>query len=550
MVMRNMKLRTLALAATALMALPATGRAADKAADKPKNIVFVLVDDLRFDAMGFLTPGLKTPNIDYLAKNGVYFRNAVVTSSLCSPSRATILTGQSARNHRVIDNNNSSEEGLVFFPSYLQKAGYQTGFFGKWHMGNDTDAPRPGFDRWVSFKGQGTYFPTQGLPPAAIAAGKRQTLNVDGQQVDRAGYITDELTDYAVDWLEKGRDPKKPFFLYLSHKAVHSDAEPPERYKTQYKDLDIRLPASLANTPENNQGKPLWVQNQRNSWHGADFPYHTDKPLTEMVRDYYRTLSPVDDSLGRIMATLRKQKIDKDTVIVFYSDNGFLIGDHGLIDKRNAYEPSVRVPMVVLAPDLLPKGATNDAVVRNLDLAPTFLDLAHVEKPAQMEGQSILPVAQGKISAQEWNKQDFVYEYYWEWSFPQTPTTFAIERNRVKYIQYHGVWDIEELYDLNQDPDEMHNLINDPAYMQTKIELRHALFTQLTNKGNDHVVPFTEKTSSGLVHRDQSGPRAADFPADWYVKPNLPTKMNNLFPDSEAKAKADAEGRAYFPQRH
>lgn len=550
MVMPNMKLRTLALAATAMMALSPAARAADKAADRPRNIVFVLVDDLRFDAMGFLTPGLKTPNIDYLAKNGVYFRNAVVTSSLCSPSRATILTGQSARNHRVIDNNNSSEEGLIFFPSYLQKAGYQTSFFGKWHMGNDTDAPRPGFDHWVSFKGQGTYFPTQGLPPAAIAAGKRQTLNVDGQQVDRAGYITDELTDYAVDWLEKGRDPTKPFFLYLSHKAVHSDAEPPERYKTQYKDLDIKLPASLANTPENNQGKPLWVQNQRNSWHGADFPYHTDKPLTEMVRDYYRTLSPVDESLGRIMASLRKQKIDKDTVIVFYSDNGFLIGDHGLIDKRNAYEPSVRVPMVVLAPDLLPKGTTNDAVVRNLDLAPTFLDLAHVEKPAQMEGQSILPVAQGKISAQDWNKQDFVYEYYWEWSFPQTPTTFAIERNRVKYIQYHGVWDIEELYDLNKDPDEMHNLINDPAYMQTKIELRRALFTQLTNKRNDHVVPFTEKTSSGLVNRDQAGPRAADFPANWYVKPNLPTKMNDLFPDSEAKAKADAEGRAYFPQRH
>ncbi|MQP66386.1 sulfatase-like hydrolase/transferase [Niveispirillum sp. SYP-B3756] len=550
MVMPNMKLRTLALAATALMALSTTARAADKAADRPRNIVFVLVDDLRFDAMGFLTPGLKTPNIDYLAKNGVYFRNAVVTSSLCSPSRATILTGQSPRNHRVIDNNNSSEEGLIFFPSYLQKAGYQTGFFGKWHMGNDTDAPRPGFDRWVSFKGQGTYFPTQGLPPAAIAAGKRQTLNVDGQRVDRAGYITDELTDYAVDWLEKGRDPTKPFFLYLSHKAVHSDAEPPERYKTQYKDLDIKLPASLANTPENNQGKPLWVQNQRNSWHGADFPYHTDKPLTEMVRDYYRTLSPVDESLGRIMASLRKQKIDKDTVIVFYSDNGYLIGDHGLIDKRNAYEPSVRVPMVVLAPDLLPKGTTNDAVVRNLDLAPTFLELAHVEKPVQMEGQSILPVAQGKISAQDWNKQDFVYEYYWEWSFPQTPTTFAIERNRVKYIQYHGVWDIEELYDLNKDPDEMHNLIDDPAYLQTKIELRHSLFTQLTNKGNDHVVPFTEKTSSGLVNRDQSGRRAADFPANWYVKPNLPTKMNGLFPDSEAKAKADAEGRAYFPQRH
>jgi arylsulfatase A-like enzyme len=543
MAMRNMKLRNLALAATALIALATASRAADKAAERPRNIIFVLVDDLRFDAMGFLTPGLKTPNIDYLAKNGIYFRNAVVTSSLCSPSRATILTGQTARNHRVIDNNNSSEEGLIFFPSYLQKAGYQTGFFGKWHMGNDTDSPRPGFDRWVSFKGQGTYFPTM------VPGGKLQTLNVDGHHVDRTGYITDELTDYALDWLEKGRDPSKPFFLYLSHKAVHSDAEPPERYKTQYADLDIHLPTSMANTPENNRGKPLWVQNQRNSWHGADFPYHSDISLTEMVRNYYRTLSPVDESLGRIMASLRKQKIDKDTVIVFYSDNGFLIGDHGLIDKRNAYEPSVRVPMVVFAPGLLPKGTTNDAVVRNLDLAPTFLDLAHVEKPAQMEGRSFLPVAQGKTSQQEWNSQDFVYEYYWEWTFPQTPTTFAIERDRIKYIQYHGIWDTEELYDLNKDPDEMNNLINDPAYLQTKNDLRHSLFVQLANKNGDHVVPFTEKTSSGLINRGENGPHAADFPANWYVRPNLPSKLNGVFPDSEAKAKADAEERAYFPQQ-
>lgn len=514
---------------------------------KPKNIVFVLVDDLRFDAMGFLTPGLKTPNIDRLAKDGVYFPNAVVTSSLCSPSRATILTGQSARNHHVIDNNNSSEAGLIFFPSYLQKAGYQTSFFGKWHMGNDTDAPRPGFDHWVSFKGQGTYFPTEALPPQAVARGARQQLNVDGKHVNRTGYITDELTDYAIDWLEKGRDKSKPFFLYLSHKAVHSDPEPPERYKDQYADLDIHLPASMADTPENNKGKPVWVRNQRNSWHGADFPYHTNKKLTDIVRDYYRTLSPVDDSLGRIMAVLRKQGVANDTVIVFYSDNGFLIGDHGLIDKRNAYEPSVRVPMIVYAPGLLPKGQTNTAVVRNLDIAPTFLDIAQVAKPQQMEGRSILPVAENKVSPQDWNKEDFVYEYYWEWSFPQTPTTFAIERDRVKYIQYHGVWDTEELYDLNKDPDEMNNLVNDPAYLQKKIELRRSLFAKLDNNEGKHVVPYTEKTSSGLVDRDIDGLRAADFPPEWYVKPNLPGKMNGLFPDSEAKARAKAQGRPYFP---
>ena len=233
------------------------------AAAKPHNIIFVLVDDLRFDGMGFLRPGLKTPNIDFLAKNGVYFPNAVVTSSLCSPSRATILTGQTTRNHGVVDNNNSSEAGLVFFPTYLQAAGYQTAFFGKWHMGAATDAPRPGFDKWVSFKGQGTYSATEGLTPQDIAAGKRQTLNVDGKIVDRTGYMTDELSDYALDWLETGRDKSKPFFLYLSHKAVHSDAQPAARHVGQYADLDIKMPDSMADTPGNNRGKPMWVQNQR-----------------------------------------------------------------------------------------------------------------------------------------------------------------------------------------------------------------------------------------------------------------------------------------------
>ncbi len=547
-----------ALFACALVSAPALGKTAPTPAPapapapaqaRPENVIFVLVDDLRYDAMGFLTPGLKTPNIDFLARNGVYFPNAVVTSSLCSPSRATILTGQTARNHGVIDNNNSSEDGLIFFPAYLQRAGYQTGFFGKWHMGSDTDAPRAGFDRWVSFKGQGTYFPTELLTPAQVAAGERQTLNVDGKVVKRAGYITDELTDYAMDWLEKGRDQSKPFFLYLSHKAVHSDPEPPERYKTQYADLAIVPPASMANTPANNLGKPLWVQNQRNSWHGADFPYHTDRKLTEQVRDIYRTLSPVDDSLGRILAYLKKAGLEKSTMIVFYSDNGFLFGDHGLIDKRNAYEPSVRVPMIAYAPGMLPKGVTNPALVRNLDLAPTFLDVAHVAEPGQMEGKSWLSLAQGKTAPADWKPGDFIYEYYWEWSFPQTPTTFAIERDRVKYIQYHGVWDTEEVYDLAKDPNEMHNLVDDPAYLATKNTLRHALFAQLGNSAGKHVVPYTEKTSSGLVNRDVNGTHAADFPQSWYVQPNLPSKMNTLFPDTPANAAATASGKAYHPSR-
>lgn len=493
------------------------------------NIVFVLLDDLRFDAMGFLTPGLETPNIDYLASHGTYFPNAVVTTALCSPSRATLLTGLSTVNHGIVDNNNATEQGLVFFPSYLQRAGYQTGFFGKWHMGASTDDPRPGFDRWVSFKGQGTYYPADGIAPARAAAGEVQTLNVDGKVTPRRGYITDELTDYAIDWLKTGRDAKKPFFLYLSHKAVHSDFAPAERHRTQYTDLKIELPASSANTEENYRGKPMWVRNQRNSWHGVDFPYHTDQDLKEYIREYYRTLSSVDDSLGRIMAWLREAGIEKNTVVVFSSDNGFLFGDHGLIDKRNAYEPSVRVPLLIYAPGRVPEGATNPTRVRNLDFAPTFLDFAGVKSPEQFEGRSFLAAAEGRVTPEQWAAPDFIYSYYWEWSFPHTPTTFAIESGTTKYIQYHGIWDTEELYDLSTDPNEMTNLIDDPAWRATKVELRDKLFAGLARQGGDHVVPYTARTNEGIVWRNRDGATAAPFPDKWLKDPNRADRLSGIY---------------------
>jgi len=505
-------------------------------AESPRNIVFILVDDLRYDGMGFLQPEVKTPNIDRLAHAGTYFPNTVVTSSLCSPSRATFLTGQTTRNHGVVDNNNSSEEGLVFFPSYLQQAGYQTAFFGKWHMGESTDEPRPGFHKWVSFLGQGLYYPRADT-----------MLNVDGERVPQKGYITDELTDYAMEWLESERDPGKPFFLYLSHKAVHTDPQPAPRHAHQYDETDFRIPASAANTPENYRGKPMWVYNQRNTWHGVDFFFHDDMTMPEYLKAYYATLSAVDDSLGRLLEYLEQNGLAENTMVVFTSDNGFLIGDHGLIDKRNAYEGSVRIPMVVSAPGLVPAGVTNPGRIRNLDFAPTFLDVASVAMPPQFEGESALPLMTGAVAASDWKPGDFVYEYYWEWNFPMTPTTFAIERGRAKYIQYHGIYDLEELYDLANDPDEMHNLIEDPAWLETKIALRKALFGLLADSDGRHAVPFTERFSRGVVRRDRDGTGAASFPDDWLVEPNRPDRFDDMFPDSEAKEKAHREGRPFFP---
>lgn len=514
---------------------------------KPKNVIFVIVDDLRYDGMGFLQPGLRTPNIDRMAREGSYFPNTLVTSSLCSPSRATILTGETARNHRIVDNNHSSEEGLTFFPALLQQAGYQTSFIGKWHMGNDDDSPRPGFDKWVSFRGQGAYFPTTGIPPAAAAAGRRNMLNVDGKPVAQQGYITDELTDYAMNWLEKERDTSKPFFLYLSHKAVHSDPLPAPRHRGQYDKVTFKIPDTAADTPENRKGKPMWVYNQRNTWHGIDFFYNSDMKMTEYLRYYYSTLSSVDDSLGRIMAYLRKHKLDRDTMVVFTSDNGFLIGDHGLIDKRNAYQGSVRVPLLMWQPGSVPAGATNVGRIRNLDFAPTFLDLAGLSRPANFEGRSALPLITGKVAVKDWAPQDFVYEYYWEWSFPMTPGTFAIQREDLKYIQYYGIYDTDELYDLARDPEERTNLINDPAYLQAKIELRKALFTQLADREGRHAIPYGQRLSIGSVRRNRTGPGAAQFPEEWLVEPNRADRLDDILPDSAAKQKARAEGRPLMP---
>ncbi|WP_430443688.1 sulfatase family protein [Sphingorhabdus contaminans] len=539
-------LQTAPLSARSVASSAATTKAVPER-QRPRNVIFVLVDDLRYDGMGFLQKRIRTPNIDRMAREGSYFPNAVVTSALCSPSRATILTGMTARNHGVVDNNNSTEDGLTFFPRYLQQAGYQTAFVGKWHMGNDTDSPRAGFDKWVSFRGQGAYYPTTGLPAGARAAGKTNVLNVDGREVPQKGYITDELTDYAVNWLEKERDPAKPFFLYLSHKAVHSDPLPPPRYANQYAHETFPLPASAANTAANYKGKPRWVYEQRNTWHGIDFFYNSDMSMSEYLRYYYATLSAVDDSLGRLFAYLRQHRLDKDTLVVFTSDNGYQIGEHGLIDKRTAYEPSVRVPLLVWEPGSVPAGVTNRGIVRNLDFAPTFLDMAGVSRPQQFEGQSAWPLWSGATSADDWKPQDFVYEYYWEYNFPMTPGTFAIRRGNLKYIQYYGVYDTDELYDLAKDPDEMNNLINDPAYLKDKIALRTALYQQLADRNGRHVIPYGMRQSIGSVRRGKGGTGAALFPDEWHVAPDMPDRYDDMIPDSPMKQKAHDAGQPLYP---
>src|SRR5688572_13457893 len=204
---------------------------------KPRNVVFILADDHRYDAMSFMGhPFARTPQLDSMARNGVHLKNALVTTSLCSPSRASILTGLYTFRHRVIDNNRPIPAGTVYFPQYLQKAGYTTAFIGKWHMGGDSDEARPGFDHWISFRGQGNY----------VAPSSDYTLNVNGRRVPQKGYITDELTNYAVEWLAQQKPRDKPFFLYLSHKAVHANFTPAPRHEGSLSQLPFKRAATEA----------------------------------------------------------------------------------------------------------------------------------------------------------------------------------------------------------------------------------------------------------------------------------------------------------------
>ena len=469
---------------------------------QPRNVVFILVDDMRHDVMGFAGhPFVKTPHIDRLAGEGVHFRNAFVTTSLCSPSRASILTGQYMHKHGVVDNNNPIPPGTVFFPQHLQKAGYATAFVGKWHMGHEDDAPQPGFDRWVSFRGQGQYY----------APGPQYRLNVDGEPVPLRGYITDELTDYALDWLGQQTE-QQPFFLYLSHKAVHSEFHPAKRHENLYADVEIKEPVTQANTPENYRGKPMWVKNQRNSHHGVDFPYHsTSLDIKEYYRKYCQTLAAVDDSVGRIMEFLEERGLADDTVVMFMGDNGFLFGEHGLIDKRCSYEESIRVPLIARCPAVMKPGTTIESVVANIDIAPTILELAGLQTPENMDGRSFVGLASGELPASDWRK-DLLYEYYWEWSYPQTPTQFALRGDRYKFIQYHGIWDTDELYDIQTDPQERNNLIRDPKYADIVQQMRGALDAELRSRGGA-MIPFGRKMNDGQGLRWKGGSPAAEFPA-------------------------------------
>lgn len=426
------------------------------------NIVFILTDDQAWNLLGrdSMYKFMKTPFIDRLAAEGMVFTNTFVTTSLCSPSRASFMTGCYAHKHGVyINESTDPNPDVPFLPAILQQEGYETAFLGKWHMKSGS-APRKGFNYWLSFDGQGQY-----IDPV---------LNENGKEFVRNGYITDILTDYAIQWIQKKKD--KPFCLFLWHKAIHAPFIPASRDSDAFKNAIIPV---YPNWYDDLEDKPRWI---RRGWvygvHYKPWMESKGKPVPDKITprvwdpqnpkgmNYLRSLLAVDKSVGDLRKCLDENKLLDNTIIVYSSDNGFFLGAHQRGDKRLMYEEALRIPLIVWYPKVIKPGSENNEMILNIDVAPTLIELAGAKKPAAMQGSSFLPMlGNNNIN---WRKE-FMYEYFQEAYAPGFVTVTGIRTERYKYIEsLHQINDINELYDLKTDPGERKNLINSPGYRQIK----------------------------------------------------------------------------------
>lgn len=414
------------------------------AAPKPRpNIVFILVDDLRFDELGCTGhPFAQTPNADRLAREGALFTHAFAATPLCSPSRASFLTGQYPHQHGITDNTDRSARShtLLTWPRLLHDSGYDTAFIGKWHMGVD-DSPRPGFDHWVSFPGQGESFD----PP----------LNVDGKNVQPPGYITDILTGYAQAFIERQRS--QPFCLYLSHKAIHPNiAQGPDGRVTgsgeaddfkvapRHRDLYAGLaPPRRANYKVPPANKPA-LQQQLPGIPPLSAATATDDAT---ILNRMRMTKAIDEGLGRLIHSLERANALANTAIVFTSDHGYFYGEHCLNQERRlAYEETIRIPLLIRYPRAYPRATRIAALTVSTDLFSLCLSWAGLPAPPIPKRDAVL------------------IEYYSDSVFPRIRNMGyqAIRTHRWKYIHYAHQQGADELYDLRADPFELHNRINDP----------------------------------------------------------------------------------------
>jgi N-acetylglucosamine-6-sulfatase len=446
---------------------PVLVNARPAASTKRPNIVFVLTDDLRYDGLGCTGhPFARTPHLDRIAREGANFGKFFTAVPLCSPSRATFLTGQYPHAHRIINNDkhglSETSYSLVTFPRILREAGYESAYIGKWHMGFD-DARRPGFDHWVSFRAQGLF-----IDPVVIIDDRREQLT---------GYMTDFLNERAVRFIEKKR--KKPFVLVLAHKAVHYPYLPAARHEKLYEDARYTPPAPV---PGDMEGKPAMRRNlpQPDVLRIEDAspePQESRRGRPEtpdaVVRDQARCMSSIDEGMGMIFNALAKTGQLDDTIVIFTSDNGYLMGEHGQFNqKRWAYEESIQIPFLMRYPRMIRPGTRIDRMCVSVDLAPTLFDAAGVTSYAKVHGRSFVPLLRDPKSP--W-RESILTEHFVEKVVPNVPDWQSVRTERWKYIHYPTLDGMDELYDLAADPREVRNLISDPACTNSLNQLKSEL---------------------------------------------------------------------------
>jgi arylsulfatase A-like enzyme len=494
-----------------LCAYPASMRAADA---KPPNIVFIFSDDHAYQAVSAYGHGLnQTPNIDRLAKEGMRFDRCLVPNSICGPSRATVLTGKYSHVNGFYNNTNSRFDGSqVTFPKLLKQAGYQTAMIGKWHLVSNPT----GFDYWNILPGQGQYY-----NPPIIRMGQREK---------HQGYTTDVITDLSLDWL-KQRDPQKPFLLMCQHKAPHREWEPNLKYLTLNDDKKFPEPPTLfddyagrgaaeksqdmtiAKTMTNRDLKfvtpAALTPEQRKEWDAYYGPrneefHRANLQGDDLVRwkyqrymhDYVACIASVDESVGRILDYLKSAGLEDSTIVVYASDQGFYLGEHGWFDKRWIFEESLRTPCLVRWPGKTKPGSVNKDIVSNVDFAETFLDAAGVKVPAEMQGHSLLPLLEGKTPA-DWRKS-FYYHYYEYPAVHSVRRHYGVVTDRYKLVYFYepdmNYW---ELFDLEKDPRELKSVYADPTYAKVRANLQK----ELARLRTELKVPEQDPPASALPRR-------------------------------------------------